>query len=193
VLDLTDPEQPEVEANVTLDECVEIHDLFVSGERAYVNCLDDRLLVVDISEPTNWIVLDTIAQVRSHSSWQQLIGDRSLLLFSNEAFAASLELAWVGDDGQLTRLDPISMGTAGAIHTLQCVDSSCFVSAYQQGWLEIDVSSPKTPSILHHQFTWRGPGIAFYEGATGIALQNNTLFVADTERGLLAYQRTLTD
>ena len=122
-----------------------------------------------------------------------MVGEKPLLLFSNETFAASVELAWITRDGHLDQLDPIAFGTAASMHTLYCADSSCFVSAYQLGWLEIDLSEPNSPTILQHQITWSGPGRAFYEGATGITLNGGVLLIADTERGLLAYERTSRD
>lgn len=190
VIDLASPTEPVVNAEITLSECVDIHDLHVAGDRAFVNCFDGRLLVVDASDETAWVVLSSIEQTRSHSSWLVETQGRSLLLYSGESFGAGVELAWLTAGGVLEPFAKVGTRAAASVHTLECDAARCFVTAYQQGFLELDVSASALPSVAHHEPTWLGPGRSFFEGATGIAMRADVLHVADTERGLLVYGRT---
>jgi hypothetical protein len=190
LLDLAEPASPGVLHEWTLPGCEDVHDVYVTETEVYVNCFDFGLLVVDASDPTAPEVLARYEQPFSHSTWVTTIDARKLVLFSAEGFATAVELAELDPDAGLVSLGAFSFGSAASIHNLECVADRCFVSAYQEGWFEVDVSQPSLPAVERGAPTWDGPGVRFLEGASGIAVAGERVFVADTERGFLLYERT---
>jgi hypothetical protein len=93
----------------------------------------------------------------------------------------------------LELIGAVSLGVGSSVHNLVCQESTCFVSAYQSGWFELDLSAPSTPLVRRYDQIWAGPGTRFLEGASGIALQDQHLLVADTEQGLIAYDLAASD
>ncbi len=188
VMDTSDLGVPKLLADVKLSGCDDVHDLYVAGQTATVNCYDFGVLVVDLSDLGHPRVLERRAQAFSHSSWVTTSRGRELVLYSAEDFAGSIQIADLTRNRDLTPVADFAWGSGASIHNIVCVGARCFVSAYQEGWFELDVSDPEAPRARRGGSTWRGPGEFFFEGASGIAFDGERVYVADTERGLLVYE-----
>lgn len=189
VIDVSDPASPVLVDTHRLPGCDDVHDLYVTGhdgaELAYVNCIDAGLLVFDLDSRE---VLSQYEQPFSHSIAVATTRSADTLIFSSEAFSSHVQVASWDRERGFTPLSHLNHRSAAAIHNIACTSARCFVSAYQEGWFELDVSEPSAPLVLSQIGTWRGPGARFLEGASGIARRDDHVFVADTERGLLVYQ-----
>lgn len=188
LIDLGDPTSPQVLADIELPGCNDVHDLYVTATEAYVNCYDFGLLVVDLGDPRAPAVLAQKEQAYSHSSWVTEAGTQNVVLFSAEDFATTIDVATFDVTRGLAPLASFSFGSAASMHNLECAAARCFVSAYQEGWFELDISDPSAPIARRGAATWNGPATRFLEGASGIAVLRNRVLVADTELGLLVYQ-----
>jgi hypothetical protein len=166
-----------------------VHDVYVHErqgiEVAYVNCLDKGLVAFDLASRE---VLDRYPQPSSHSVSVTTANGRDLLVFSSEAYASGIEVATWDEHRGFALLGLWGHGSAASVHNIVCDGALCLVSAYQEGWLALDVSHPSVPVARRRAGTWQGPGERFLEGASGVARLSGLVFVADTERGLMVYQ-----
>ncbi|MBA2543306.1 MAG: hypothetical protein H0V17_26930 [Deltaproteobacteria bacterium] len=78
------------------------------------------------------------------------------------------------------------------IHNIQMVGDRVYLSYYQDGIRIVDIADPTQPTEVAHFNTW-DPETSFgsaFEGAVGVRVANDHVFVADIARGLLILSET---
>lgn len=187
-VDLSDPGSPRVLHDWQVPGCDDVHDVHVAASIVTLNCLDFGLIVLRL-DGSALEELSRIALPFSHSSWQFELDAKRYVAHAAEDFAQGIQIARIDATTGAHALSSYSLGSAATVHNLACSESSCFVAAYQEGWFELDVTTPSAPSLLRYGHTWNGPGTSFFEGASGIALTSRYVFVADTVAGVLVFER----
>ena len=68
-----------------------------------------------------------------------------------------------------------------------------YLAHYQDGFRVVDLSDVAAPRQLGFFNSWSGPaepyGMSFYEGAIGVHVLGDRVYIADTHRGLLVFKR----
>lgn len=197
VYDVTHPLAPVRLGAVTVPGPVSgVHDMFVDGDRLYANNTSAGLVAIDISAGLDQPVeLGRIASSYSHTSVVGTAGGRRVVLHGDEGISSRADgaafLRILDDDPSsptfLTELGRYQSRREVSIHNFQLVGDRLYIAYYQDGVRVIDLSDPTQPREVAHYNTWdpsTAPGLAF-EGAFGIQVVGNLIYVADVLRGLL--------
>ncbi len=173
-----------------------LHDLYVEGDRAYLNFWDLGMIIVDVSSPAALVEVGRFAgygETTSHSSWVTQVGARRLAVHGDEQYGAHVHIVDVTEGS-------VDFGNALAewqtrpevsVHNVMAAGDRAFLAHYQDGVRVLDLSDPTRPREIAHFATWPGYdrryGRSFYEGAVGIDLDTGRgrIYVADSHRGLL--------
>ena len=77
------------------------------------------------------------------------------------------------------------------IHNIQLVGDRAYIAYYQDGVRVVDLSEVTQPREVAYYNTWEptAPGDAF-EGAVGISVVDDLIYVADFNRGLFILRET---
>ncbi len=188
VIDLSEPTAPRVLDEFSLLDCPDVHDVYVTNSQAFISCTGAGLTWLDL---TSGETLAHVPGAGTHSGAVLQSQAMPLLAMTSEGFASSLE--WAAVTSELDLIGAIALGVGSSMHNLVCRNATCFVSAYQSGWFELDLSVASAPFVRRYDQVWTGPGTRFLEGASGIALQEQHLLLADTELGLIAYNLAPSD
>ena len=197
--DVTNPATP-----VRVDEFIVpgdtpagVHDLTVDGGRIYANYTDGGFVAFDANALGAGIEVGRIETSYSHASAiGTLSNGRRIVLHGDEGMTGSAE-----DGGAFLRIvegDPASPNYMTelaryrtrkevGIHNIELRGDRAFIAYYQDGVRVLDLSTPEQPREVAHFNTWQpatAPGGPF-EGAIGIRLAGDLVYVADTERGLM--------
>ncbi|MBA3394771.1 MAG: hypothetical protein H0T89_19145 [Deltaproteobacteria bacterium] len=178
-----------------------VHDLFVDGDRIYANNTRAGLVAFDVSAGLERPVeLGRAPASYSHSSWVGTAGGRKIILHGDEGMTKT------ADGGAYLRVldgDPASpkfMTDIGryqtrpqvGIHNFEVHGDRAYIAYYQDGVRVVDLSDPTKPREIAHYNTWdpeTAPGGAF-EGALGVRVVGDLIYVADDLRGLLIFRKT---
>ncbi len=176
------------------------HDVFVSGDHAYVSSLQGGLYVVELGEPPT--IVDHFHNPDTHSAAVlDETAQGALLVLSEERLAGGLKLLrWSADaepsfDLLVTYRSPLHRSprakaqhlAAASPHKFACLGRSCYIAYYQQGLERVDWSLASSPELAAWFPTWPlSPSAqqALWSGATGVALAPPHLWVLDTHGGL---------
>jgi hypothetical protein len=196
--DVTNPLAPVRlgEAAVPGEKSSGVHDLFVDGDRIYANYTEGGLVAFDVSAGLDQVVpLGHIATSYSHTSVVATVGGRRVVLHGDEgmtgtdqggAFLRILD----GEPSSTTFMQELARYQSRrevGIHNFQLVGDRLYIAYYQDGVRVVDLSNPASPREVAHYNTWdpaTAPGGAF-EGALGLQVVGNLIYVADDLRGLL--------
>jgi hypothetical protein len=171
-----------------------VHDLFVDGDRLYINYTFQGLVALDVAGGLDAPVeLGRQGASYSHASWAGTIGGRRVVLTGDEgmtsaggAFLSVLD----GDPASSTFLRELGRYQSRpqvGIHNFEVVGNKVYIAYYHDGVRVVDLSTPTAPREVAHYNTWReetaygGP----FESAIGIRVVGGKIYVADIARGLL--------
>lgn len=184
------------EAPVPGEKSDGVHDLFVDGDQIYVNYTTQGLVAFDVSAGLEQPVpLGHLATSYSHTNLVATLGGRRVVLHGDEGMTGT------ADGGAFLRiLDGVPSSTTYlkelaryqsrpqvGIHNFQLVGERLYIAYYQDGVRVVDLSTPTSPREVAHYNTWdpeTAPGGAF-EGALGLQVVGNLIYVADDLRGFL--------
>jgi hypothetical protein len=199
IYDIADPAQPQALgsfANPRLGaEGGTLHDLYVSGDRAYLNYWNLGMSIVDVADPANPLLLGEFrdyGQNTSHSNWVVEVGGRTISVHGDEQFGAHVRIVDVDPASPdfLSTLSSYQTRPAVSVHNILAYGDRAYITYYQDGLRVLDIGDPENPVEIAHYQTWPGPvpgyGESFYEGAIGVDFDptTNTVYLADTHRGL---------
>jgi len=201
VFDVTDPEAPVLLGRRAFspEEAPDlgIHDLYVEDGIAYVNGTFGGFLVVDLRDSIGQgRLLGSTPADYSHQAWVAEIAGRRLAVHGDEGDAAHLRVIDVDPASPTFMADLATYETRPevSIHNMQIVGDLAYVTYYQDGLRLVDLSTPTASREIAHFNTWDlvvGGG-HFFSGAIGVFVppDEQLIYVADTERGLLVLRRT---
>jgi hypothetical protein len=196
--DVTDPLAPVRlgAATVPGEKSDGVHDMFVDGDRIYANYTDRGLVVFDVGAGLDQAVaLGEVPTSYSHTSIVATLGGRRVVLHGDEGMTgteqggAHLRIL-DGDPGSTTFLKELARYQTRpevGIHNFQLVGDRLYIAYYQDGVRVVDLSNPTSPREVAHYNTWipaTAPGGPF-EGALGIQVVGDLIYVADILRGLV--------
>jgi hypothetical protein len=189
VFDVTHPLVPVLVGSTTVPgPLAGVHDMFVDGDRIYANNTTAGLVAFDVSGGLDHpIELAHLPTSYSHTSVAGVAGGRPIVLHGDEGMTPSDGAAFLrvldGDPSSPTFQSRPDV----SIHNFQLVSDRLYIAYYQQGVRVVDLSDPTNPREVAHYNTWdpiTAPGDAF-EGALGIEVVGNLVYVADDLRGLV--------
>lgn len=203
IYDVTDPSAPigiaRYDASLDLPGLawVPFHDLYVEGDRAYINATFAGFLILDLADPTRPRIVgraDT-GDEYSHSNWVTVAGGRKISVHGGEGYGEHVKIVDVDEQsptfleviGEYRTRDQVS------VHNILAIGDRAYVAYYQDGLRILDLSDPTQPRQVAYYNTWnpyRARGY-FYEGAYGVHVDDRGLiYVADSESGLLILRET---
>ena len=200
IYDITDPTRPmRLGAPVVPGPDAGIHDLTADGTIIYANNTTSGMVAIDVSAGLGAAVeRGRIATTYSHASWAATVGGRRIVIHGDEgmtpeggAFMRILD----GDPaspGFLTELARWQTRPDVGIHNMMIVGTKAYVSYYQDGIRVVELADPVHPREVAHYNTWddaTAPGGAF-EGAVGVRVVGNLIYVADIGQGLIILRET---
>jgi len=199
--DVTDPLAPVRlgEATVPGPESDGVHDLFVDGDRIYANYTTGGTVALDVAGGlANAVEIGRAPSSYSHASWAGTTGGRPVVLHGDEGMtrtdAGGAHLRILdGDPASATFMQDVAKYQTRpevGIHNFEVVGDKVYIAYYQDGVRVVDLANPAQPREVAHYNTW-DPATAFggpFEGAIGIRVVADRIYVADTERGLLIFE-----
>lgn len=201
VFDITNPLIPVRLGNVGVpgDSEVGIHDIHVAGDRIYANKTTEGVVALDVSAGiADAVDLGRLDSAYSHASWAGTAGGRQILIHGDEGMTpdggALLKILDV-DAASPTFMQEIGRFRTRAevgIHNILLVDDKAYIAYYQDGIRVVDLADPTAPREVGRYNTWdpeTASGQAF-EGAIGLAVIGDLVYVADSDRGLVILRDT---
>jgi len=196
IWDLADPRAATMLGTFTAGADTYLHDLYIAGDRAYLDQWDAGLVIVDVSNPASPVELGRFADYgegTSHSNWVTTVGPRKIAVHGDEQWGAHVHIVDVteGTSAFATGIGEWQTRPEVSVHNIMAFGSRAYMAHYQDGVRILDLSDPTAPVELAHFNTWPGYdpsyGYSFYEGAIGIDvdLDAGLIYVADSHRGLL--------
>lgn len=198
VYDITNPAIPVLVASVPIrgsGNAAGIHDIHVDGTRIYADKTIDGVVGVDVASGFSTPVeLGRIKTSYSHATWAGTAGGRKIAIHGDEGMTVSDGGAFLrvidADEASPTFMKEIgryqSRKSVG-IHNMTIVGDRAYVAYYQDGLRVLDLSTPTQPREIAHYNTFdvaTAPGMPF-EGALGLVVVGDLIYVADDLRGLL--------
>lgn len=174
------------------------HDLYVRGERAYLASWEAGLVELDVSAPSTPSVVGrfTYDRMTSHSVWVSEVGGRLIAVHGDEDFYSHLRVIDVDPSSSeyMTEIGSVMLRPQVSIHNVMIQDKEVIAAHYQDGVRIFDLSEPTQPRLAAWYNTWENVGSldtgrSFYEGACGVDVVGDLLYVADINRGLLILER----
>ena len=199
-VDITDPASPVVLGEWLAAEAGGsfVHDLFIDDGIAYLCAWEGGLVLVDVTDPTN---LQRIAQVEydpgnmtSHSVWVTDAPGRKVALEGGEGWGTHLRIIDVDPTSAdyLQVIGELALPEQVSIHNIMMGSGTTAVVAwYQYGVRLVDISDPTQPTMVGWAQQWdpEDPrnGAGYYEGAVGVDVVDDKVYVADIWDDLLVY------
>jgi hypothetical protein len=198
VYDITNPSIPVLAASVPIagsGKEAGIHDIHVDGTRIYADKTTDGVVAVDVAGGFDAPVeLGRIETSYSHATWAGVAGGRKIAIHGDEGMTPSEGGAFLrvidADETSPTFMKEIgryqSRKSVG-IHNMILLGDRAYIAYYQDGIRVLDMSNPTQPREVAHYNTFdveTAPGQPF-EGAVGLTIVGDLIYVADDLRGFL--------
>jgi hypothetical protein len=202
---VTNPLTPVLLGQAEIESEIEtgVHDLYVDGNTIIANYTDTGMVALDMTPGIgNSTELGRVQTSYSHASWvMTTTGGKKVILHGDEGLSGNPDdgAAFLrildGDPTSKTYLSELSRFRTRkevGIHNIMAVGDRVYLSYYQDGVRVLDIADPTQPVEVAHFNTW-DPETAFgsaFEGAVGVRVANDLVFVADLDRGLLILEET---
>ncbi|MBR9923258.1 MAG: choice-of-anchor B family protein [Bacteroidetes bacterium] len=198
ILSLDDPENPTLVAsfpNASLS-LPYVHDTYVQGDTAYLNCGPSGFYVVDFSDPENPELLGTMTdyeqQGYNHSGWLHPNGQYYYL--ADETHGTDLKVVDVSNfsDIHVVKTFGAESGHPSEIaHNLIVHEGKLYVSYYYDGLQVFDLTDPADPQRMAYYDTYEPANDASYKGAWGVYpfLSSGNVLLSDMHNGLFLFEK----
>jgi len=170
----------------------EVHDAFVRGEMAYLNCGFDGLRVYDFTNPSAPLFRQNLSiyqdQGYNHQGW--MTPDGSTYVFGDETSGKRLKKCTVGADKLLTidKLFGSNYQNESVAHNVMLSNQFAFVAYYNEGLRIFDLRSSVPEEIAYYD-TYPQTSPFNMNGAWGVYsdLPSGRILVSDRHNGLFLF------
>lgn len=171
-----------------------VHDGYVRGAIAFLNCGGDGLAIVDFSDPYLPRTLGKLPsytqQGYNHSGW--LSDDGRYYYMADENHGLDLKVVDVQDACNPVVTATFSPAVSNPLPIPHNQIAACgylYSSYYYDGLQVFDISDPGNPAPVLHYDTYPGPDEQSYKGAWGVfpLLPSGNILVSDMQSGLLIF------
>lgn len=194
VLDISNPEVPELLASNFGTLVPYVHDAYVRDHIAYLNCGNSGFYVVDYTDPANHVILGTMTDYPeagyNHSGW--LSDDGNYYFLCDETHATSIKTVDVSD---FTNMSVVALFSPGVwsneiAHNAILRGDRLYVSYYYDGLQVWDVSDPLDPKQVAYHDTYCQPNETFFAGMWGVypLLPSGNILGSDMQTGLYIFE-----
>lgn len=176
-----------------LEEALFPHDVNVvirdGREIAFVNYWDAGVRILDTTDPGAIVEVGVwdVDDVHSHAGWPFEVNGRQYYAHGGEGYDQHLtilditELADPRVVGRYRSRDGIS------IHNLEVRDGFAYIAYYLDGLRVVDLRDPANPvEVAHYNTVAPGREAALFQGAWGVRLEGDRVFVSDLESGVFS-------
>lgn len=204
VYDVTNPSIPTLVASVPIQgsgEDAGIHDIHVDGTRIYADKTIDGVVGVDVASGFGTPVeLGRIKTSYSHATWAGTAGGRKIAIHGDEGMTPNEGGAFLrvidADETSptfMTEIGRYQTRESVGIHNMILVDDRAYIAYYQDGVRVLDLSDPTEPRDIAHYNTYDVAGASGmpFEGAMGLVVVGDLIYVADNLRGFLVLRLEL--
>ena len=189
VYSLQSPEQPQL---IGVYDNVDVHDLYVRNDTAYLNAGNDGLWVLDFADAANPVLLGSLTQYvthgqgYNHSGW--LSDDGQYYVFADETHGIQMKVCDVSDLSDINVVSTFwsDVDVESIAHNLIIRDDFVYVAHYHDGLQIFDISDPYNPTLAAEYDTYSPTDHYDYRGAWGVYpfLPSGLILVSDMQYGL---------
>lgn len=193
LISIEDPENPQFLAQYTTTTpfpIPRVHDCYVRGNIAYLNCGYSGFYVVDFTNPTDPILLGTMTDYPqsgyNHAGWLSENGE--IYYLCDETHGMDVKAVDVSDHSDMNVVALFSAESTDnqIAHNAIVKDHYLYVSYYYDGIQVFDISTPEEPCRVGFYDTFDGDSDGFYQGAWGVYpfLPSGNILISDMNNGL---------
>jgi hypothetical protein len=176
------------------NECLMPHDMYARGNRLYVAWLCDGFAVYDITAPSIPVRMGmhNYDQSFTHNIWPT--EDDAYVLTTDEYVSGHVRVWDIRDPLAIEQVAEFAPAPDAAIHNVEVVGTTAYISHYTVGTYVVDISDPRAPVQIGHDDFYDGPdpmpGDPFsgFRGAWGVEPAPPFVFVSGMESGLHVYE-----
>lgn len=192
VYSLADPENPTL-IYTGPNDIVEVHDMYVRDNFAYLNCGFDGLRVYDFTNPATPIYKQNINvyqdQGYNHQGW--LTPDGKTYVFADETGGKRLKKCSVASDHTVTIKSRFGTNyeNNSVPHNIMLSNEFAYVAYYNEGLRIYDLRY-STPIEIGHYDTYTDDSFFNMQGAWGVytELPSGRILVSDRHNGLFLFE-----
>jgi len=198
VIDVSDPTSPKEAGRFAIDGNFaggQAHDINVIEYEGrligFLNYLEAGLWITDVTDPASISVLSSTSWdgISSHSGWAFPLGGKLYYAHTEEGHDKHLTVLDVTDLENPQVVSRFSTRPGLSIHNVQVVHSIAYISYYVDGLRVVDVRNPENPREIGHFDTVSDDDERnITQGAFGIRVLDDIVYISDMETGTYAFQ-----
>jgi len=198
VIDVSDPTSPKeagrfaIDDNFASGQAHDIHVIEYEGRLiGFLNYLAAGLWITDVTDPASISVLSSTSWdgIFSHSGWAFPLGGKLYYAHTEEGYDKHLTILDVTDLANPQVVSHFNTRPGLSIHNVQVAHSIAYISYYVDGLRVVDVRDPKNPREIGHFDTVPDDDERnIIQGAFGIRVLDDIVYISDMETGTYAFQ-----
>ena len=158
---------------------------------AFVNSGTRGFLVLDVSDPTAIALLADVRRAGgySHSGWAYEQGGSHFYVHTEEGVSRGMTIFAVDDLTNPVEIGSFTLRQGTSIHNVQVRDGIAYVAHYLDGLRLFDLSDPAFPlQIAHYDTVDTERESYLFQGAWGVALGEDLVYISDMQGGIFAFR-----
>ena len=168
----------------------DVHVVIRDGrEIAYLNYWNAGLRILDTTDPGAIVELGAwdLDGVPSHAGWPFEQGGRHYYAHGGEGYDQGLTILDVTELAAPVAVGRYQSRAGISIHNVEVRDGIGYIAYYLDGLRVVDLSDPSDPiEVAHYDTVSPGQERALFQGAWGVRLEGDRLFLSDMQSGVFS-------